>query len=87
MVWAAWSGALLQTLAGHRDSVFSALYSPAGDRIVTSSADQTAKVWAAGSETVLLTLEGHTGWVRSTDFRPINEKFWHNACVSFSDAF
>lgn len=39
-------GALLVTLFGHRDTVWSAAFSPSGnDSVVTASADGTARVW------------------------------------------
>ncbi len=34
-----------------------------GERIVTASEDETAKVWDAESGEELLTLRGHTNWV------------------------
>jgi WD40 repeat protein len=39
------SGKLLTELKGHRDAVLAASFSPDGQRIVTSSADNTARVW------------------------------------------
>ena len=36
-------------------------FSPDGQRIVTGSGDQTAKVWDAASGKELLTLKGHSG--------------------------
>ena len=44
---AAAEGEPLLTLAGHTGTVWSAAYSPAGDRIVTASEDGTARVWGA----------------------------------------
>jgi hypothetical protein len=41
-----------------------------GARILTGSADQTAKVWDARSGTPLLELKGHTGAVMSVAFSP-----------------
>ena len=48
-VWDARTGAELLALTGHTDSVLCAAFSPDGTRIVTGSADGTAKVWSAGS--------------------------------------
>jgi hypothetical protein len=59
----------LATLTGHRSNVLSATFSPDGARIVTASADWTAKVWDAATGQLLTTLEGHD-WVRSAAFSP-----------------
>jgi DNA-binding beta-propeller fold protein YncE len=45
-------------------------FSPDGKRIVTASADQTAKVWDAATGRELLALKGHTSWVRGVAFSP-----------------
>src|SRR5712692_7681740 len=44
-VWDAASGRSLAVLQGHTDSVTSAVFSPDGQRVVTASADKTARVW------------------------------------------
>ncbi len=50
------------TLRGHGDgSVFSVAWSPDGQRIVTGSADEIAKVWDAQTGQVLFTLAGLDG--------------------------
>lgn len=49
--------AVLLTLSGHSGVVHRASYSPDGQRIVTASADGTAKVWDAHSGRCLRTLE------------------------------
>ena len=48
----------------------SASFSPDGQRIVTCSQDQTAKVWDAVTGEELLTLKGHKGWIFSAVFSP-----------------
>jgi WD40 repeat protein len=45
-------------------------FSPDGKRIVTASADKTAKVWDATSGKLLVSLEGHTDSVKSAAFSP-----------------
>jgi len=46
-VWNASSGQLLATLQGHAGFVYSAVFSPDGQRIVTASEDQRAySVWS-----------------------------------------
>src|SRR6185295_661463 len=47
---------------------------PDGQRIVTGSRDQTAKVWDAASAKLLRTLEGHHGPVWSVAFSPDGER-------------
>ncbi len=49
-------------------------FSPDGQRIVTGSADQTAKVWDAASGKELLTLKGHGAQVRSVAFSPDGQR-------------
>jgi eukaryotic-like serine/threonine-protein kinase len=52
--------AQLAVLTGHGDRVFSALYSPDGERIVTASADRSARIWDARTGAQLLALNGHS---------------------------
>ena len=47
------AGQLLATLPGHTGFVVSAVFSPDGQRIVTASQDQTARVWNAASGQLL----------------------------------
>src|SRR6185437_859448 len=49
------------TLDGHTGVVWGVAFSPDGTRIVTGSADATAKVWDARTGAPLLELKGHTG--------------------------
>ena len=60
----------LLTLEGHAGYVSSASFSPDGSRIVTGSADKTAKLWDARSGAEILTLAGHSGQVSSAGFSP-----------------
>jgi Tol biopolymer transport system component len=55
------SGTELLTLKGHSDEVMCVVFSADGQRIVTGSGDQTAKVWDAATGEELRTLQGHTG--------------------------
>ncbi len=47
----------------------SAVFAPAGGRILTASADQTARLWDWDGKP-LATLQGHTDPVRSAVFAP-----------------
>ena len=58
----------LKTLRGHFWPVVAAAFSPDGQRIVTGSYDQTAKVWEAASGRELLTLKGHSAPIWSVAF-------------------
>ena len=49
-------------------------FSPDGQRIVTGSGDQTAKVWDAASGKELLTLKGHGSRVWSVAFSPDGQR-------------
>jgi len=66
---AAQSSALRIMLQGHNSFVKRAAFSPDGARIVTASADRTARVWDAKSGQVLLKLQGE-GPVTSAAFSP-----------------
>ena len=53
------TGAQLAVLRGHDSGVASAAYSPDGTRIVTASADRTARIWDATTGAQLTVLRGH----------------------------
>ena len=65
------TGALLQTLLGHDGPIHDLAFSPDNSRIVTASADGTARIWQLSDikfpETMRFT--GHTGAVHSAAFR------------------
>jgi WD40 repeat protein len=46
-------------LAGHKGPVLRVAFSPDGSRIVTASADKTARVWDAATGEALIVLRGH----------------------------
>ncbi len=58
------------TLQGHRNSVWSAGFSPDGTTLVTVSRDLTAKIWDVLTGNCLHTLQGHTDEVNSARFSP-----------------
>jgi WD domain, G-beta repeat/Ankyrin repeats (3 copies) len=63
--WNAATGALLQTLESHTDSVSSVTFSPDGKQVVSGSWDKTVRLWDAATRAPLQTVEGHTDSVTS----------------------
>src|SRR5262249_24528110 len=63
------SGALLLTLTGHTNVVYSVAWSPGGS-LLASAGDQTTRLWATTSRNARATLTGHTGYVRSVAWSP-----------------
>jgi tetratricopeptide (TPR) repeat protein len=61
---------LLAVLEGHTDFVNSAAFSPDRRRVVTASADHTARLWDPTTGAPLAALEGHTKFVNSASFSP-----------------
>jgi WD40 repeat protein len=57
-------------LRGHEGSVGSAAFSPDGRRIVTASADRTARVWPVDGSGEPVVLSGHEGSVWDANFSP-----------------
>jgi WD40 repeat protein len=60
----------LATLSGHTGYVQAASFSPDGRRIVTASADQSARLWNATTGELQSTLAGRAGWVWAASFSP-----------------
>ena len=60
-------------LSGHTELVSSAVFSPDGQRILTASYDNTARLWD-GQGQPLATLSGHTDQVNSAVFSPDGQR-------------
>jgi WD40 repeat protein len=54
----------------HLGAVYSAVFSPDGQRILSASADRTARIWDRSSGGMLFTLGEHGGQVRWATFSP-----------------
>jgi WD40 repeat protein len=57
-----------------QDSVLSAIFSPDGKRIATTSRDGTARIWDAATGQVLQTFAGHADTVISVSFSPDGQR-------------
>jgi WD40 repeat protein len=57
-------------LAGHKDAVWSAAWSPDGSRVVTGSSDHTARIWDAKTGASLAVLESHTDSIEIAAWSP-----------------
>lgn len=69
-LWDAATARESMTFSPH-GAVASARFSPAGDKVVTGSWDNSAKIWNAETGQALLKLEhGHTGYINATVFSP-----------------
>jgi len=69
-IWNAVSGREERRLVGHTEQVTSAVFSPVGKKIVTTSEDKTARIWDAESGKELQKLVGHSWHVNSASFSP-----------------
>ncbi|CAG8242220.1 unnamed protein product [Penicillium salamii] len=66
-VWKFKNGTL-PILAGHTDSIESAVFSQPDQILASSSRDKTIRIWDLGESTCLKTLTGHEGWVTCVVF-------------------
>lgn len=64
------SDRMIAVLSGHGDRVFYAAFAPDGARIVTASADKTARIWDAATGVPLAVLSGHDDRVYSALYAP-----------------
>ena len=69
-MWDAATGIKLAVLHGHHDGVLSAVFDPSGTRVLTASADTTARLWDAATGAELVVLRGHEDKVLSAVFDP-----------------
>ena len=69
-LWDARTGALINTLTGHTDLVFSVSFSPDGNTLATGGRAETVRLWDVDTGVLIRTLTGHTGDVFSVSFSP-----------------
>jgi WD40 repeat protein len=69
-LWDAQSGSFLNSLVGHTDIVETVAFSSDGKRVLSGSADQTARLWDAETRQELSVFTGHTGAVLAVAFSP-----------------
>jgi WD40 repeat protein len=68
--WSATDGARVATFDGHTATIATAVISPDGSRLLTASADDTARLWDAETGRLVATLAGHTEAVVDAQFSP-----------------
>lgn len=64
------SDSTLALLIGHRDYLETAVYSPDGKNILTSSRDKTVRIWDAGTGRFERELSGHKDMVLTASYSP-----------------
>lgn len=69
-IWDARTGKMKRRLQGHTHEVNAAVFSPDGTRVLTASADHTARLWDARHGTELAVFRGHEGPVIDAAFSP-----------------
>ena len=70
--WRGWSSEWRErtVLGGHTASVSAVAFSPDGSRVLTGSADNTARLWDAATGKAVATLSGHTDGTWAVAFSP-----------------
>jgi WD40 repeat protein/tRNA A-37 threonylcarbamoyl transferase component Bud32/tetratricopeptide (TPR) repeat protein len=70
VLWSVASGQQVRTLSGHTQNVYGVAFSPDGERLVSASTDQTARVWDVKTGRELLCFRGHGQGVYQARFSP-----------------
>jgi WD40 repeat protein len=69
-LWSVASRELLRTLDGHTNLIWDVAFSPDGRRLVSASADQTARVWDVKTGRELVRMRDHAQVVQEARFSP-----------------
>ncbi|NPD91379.1 eIF2A-related protein [Xylanibacter muris] len=69
-IWEVETGKIIKTLEGHSGIIHSVVFSPDGERIVTTSEDKTIRIWDTKNGECINVLEGHKSDVLSCQFCP-----------------
>ena len=67
-IWSTATGKRLRVLRGHTGAITTLAFSGDGQRVVTASADHTARLWSVRSGALIATLAGHTDVVNDAEF-------------------
>jgi WD40 repeat protein len=89
VVWSVTSGQQVRTLAGHTHVIWDVEFSPDGRRLVSASADQTARVWDVKTGREMLCLRGHRQVINQAKFSPDGRRIAsasHDRTVNVWDA-
>jgi len=73
-LWEVANGTQLQTLQGHKKSVWQAAFSPDGQRLASASWDGMVKLWEAASGQEIISLQGQPGGVLYVAFSPNGQR-------------
>lgn len=68
------NGNMMSLLNGHKNNVTSVMFSPCGNKIVTSSLDNTAIIWDTKTGSKIVTLNGHSSSIEHAAFNPNNDQ-------------
>lgn len=68
ILWNIGEGSVATQFIGHSARVTSAVFSPAGNTVVTGSVDRSARLWDVGSGQTLVTFTGHANTVTSVAY-------------------
>ena len=69
-LWEVATGQCIKELNGHKDWVYSVVFSPDGRILASSSEDMSIRIWDTSTYQCLQTLHEHTGRVRCLAFSP-----------------
>ena len=72
-IFDATAGALLQTLAGHKQGVLSVAFSPDGKQVLSGGYDNTVRLWDTTTGKQLAEGTNHSWWVWQVAFSPTSD--------------